>query len=324
MPTTQQAVLWTVAYADVFDYPLTLNEVHRYLWGLPATRKDVADILRPGRHRPLGLSHVTGNGDLPRGGYYTLPGREAIAGLRTRRERMAARLWTKAWSYAQWIARLPFVRMVALTGSLAMGNVERNADIDYLIITEPNRLWLCRACVVALTLCAARRGDTICPNYFLSENALALRERNLYTAREFAQMIPLYGLSAYQHMRACNPWVRNYLPNAKGPPDLATRMRTPDARDATLAAGHEVLKSVAEGMLRTPPFGRLEAWEMRRKLRKFNPQREFHPESGFGPDWCKGHFNDHMTRTLDAFSHRLQRLGGEGPRAWMAEAIALT
>jgi hypothetical protein len=313
MPTLQQAIAWTVAYADVFDFPLNFGEIQRYLWGISAARSDVAAALRPGALWPYSLSHIPAAGDPPAGGYYTLPGRESLVGLRARRERVAAPLWDKAQHWSRRMASLPFVRMVALTGSLAVGNVEPGADIDYLIVTAPGRLWVCRAGVIALTVWAAQRGDILCPNYFVSENALSIRERNPYTAREFAQMVPMRGLDVYRRMCACNAWVRDYLPNAQGVPDLSARV-CPGGREPR---GRPLPQTFAEAMLRARPGAWLEAWEMRRKLRKFSPQRENHPESGFGPDWCKGHFNDHMTRTMQAFAGRLRQLGADG--GWIGE-----
>jgi hypothetical protein len=243
-----------------------------------------------------------------------LQGRESIADLRARRERVAQALWGKAHMWSRRVAQLPFVRMVALTGSLAVGNVEPGADIDYLIVTAPDRLWVCRAAVIALTRWAARYGDVICPNYFVSERALAIRERNLYTAREFAQMIPLQGMSTYRRMCTRNTWVRGYLPNAQGAPTLSAHICVsdslhPDARS--------IPRALAEAILQTPPGNRLEQWEMQRKLRKFHTQREAHLESSFGPDCCKGHFGDHMTRTLHAFAQRVQQVRGESGAGWL-------
>jgi hypothetical protein len=37
---------------------------------------------------------------------------------------VASRMWPQAARYAQAIARLPFVRLVALTGALTMDNVD--------------------------------------------------------------------------------------------------------------------------------------------------------------------------------------------------------
>ena len=67
----------------------------------------------------------------------------------------------QAVRYGLTIARLPFVRMVAVPGALTMDNVEPGDDVDYLIVTAPDRLWLCRAVVIELVVKpAARRPRT--------------------------------------------------------------------------------------------------------------------------------------------------------------------
>ena len=193
----EHAIVQAVAYADVFDYPLTVDEIHRYLIGVPASRGAVRAALATPRLVPEVLSRS--------GRYFTLAGRESAIDTRRRRAAVAADYWRRAVRYGHLIGNLPFVRMVAVTGALAMDNIA-DGDIDYLVITEPGRLWLCRALVVGLVRTAAFRGTELCPNYFLSEQALVLSERNLFTAHEVAQMVPLSGIETYQRLRSLNRW----------------------------------------------------------------------------------------------------------------------
>jgi hypothetical protein len=187
--------------------------------------------------------------------------------------------------------------MVAVTGALAMDNVA-DADIDYLIVTEPGRLWLCRALVVGLVRAAAMRGATLCPNYFLSERALAIDEQNLFTAHEVTQMVPLVGSATYARFRQLNAWTREYLPNADGAPK----------RIAMVEPGRVGARGVLESSLRSRFGSALEGWERSRKMRKLGRRGDGHTEAAFGPDWCKGHFDDHGQLTLARYSARLAAL----------------
>ena len=87
-------------------------------------------------------------------------------------------------------------------------------DIDYLVVTADDHLWVSRAFVLLVVRWAARRGQEICPNYFLSQRALRLHDRNLYTAHELAHMVPLYGRPIYDDLRRANgrdePWPIKY------------------------------------------------------------------------------------------------------------------
>jgi hypothetical protein len=289
-PAVERAILLTLAYADIFDYPLTVAEVHRYLVGAAAPPAAIRAALEGGRLARRSLVH--------HGGYVMLPGREAIVAKRQRRAAVAAKLWPRALRYGRAVARLPFVRMVAVTGALAMDNVEPEADIDFLIVTEPGRLWLCRALVIGIVRLAARWNDRLCPNYFLSEQALVIREHTLYTAHELVQMVPLAGLATYQRMRRLNPWADTFLPNADGPPRHSPAGRVPD----------HPANRLLEAALRTPAGGWLERWEMDRKVLKFSRQRNGAAETAFCADWCKGHFDGHGERTQAAFTDRLRAI----------------
>jgi hypothetical protein len=74
----ETAVWRTIAYSDVFDYPLRLSEIHHFLEGVPADLAEVERVLANGRLRPRHLSY--------RAPYYMLPGRETIGQIRQRRE----------------------------------------------------------------------------------------------------------------------------------------------------------------------------------------------------------------------------------------------
>ena len=291
--TLENAILWTVAYADVFDFPLSIEQLHRYLIGMKVSSQRLQSVLSDGNLASYRMSNISG--------LFTLQGRENIVGIRKQRAKYSVHLWAKASSYGQLIARLPFVRMVAVTGALAMDNAQPGDDIDYLIVTAPGRLWLCRAIVIALVRRAAQRGDVICPNYFLSERALVFFQRSLYTAHELAQMVPLSGQGVFERIRKLNTWSNGFLPNAEGHPPRPLSSRESDAL--------QPLFTLAESALKSPLASWLEQWEMSRKVQKFQGQVREGAEVSFCADWCKGHFDGHGEETIRAFNARLKEFG---------------
>ena len=286
------AILRTLNYADLFDYALTPEEVFRFLIGAPATRADVDAALN---------DHSRLNGDVTRSdGFLTLPQRQALVEARLRLRAMAQRQLPRARLYARLLAYLPFVRMIALTGGLAMENARDN-DIDYFIVTVPGRLWLVRGVAVALVRLARLMGDYLCPNFLLPENALAVREQNVYTAHEIVQMVPLYGFKTFRHMRALNPWTNAFLPNANGVHALENE------KPLNRLGGW--LKQVAERALGGAIGDRIERWEMRRKIAKLSAQIPKNADAvSFSADACRGFTSGHGNRTLTEFDKRMRQL----------------
>ncbi|MBI3944019.1 MAG: hypothetical protein HY326_13465 [Chloroflexi bacterium] len=295
---TEQAILQSLIYADLFDFPLTADEIHRYLPGLsvPAT------ILRAALAENFGwrdFSHTEG--------YFTLPGRRDIIPIRQQRRENANRLWIKAHRYAALIAHIPYVRMVAVTGTLAVENVKTGDDIDYLIITAPGRLWLCRALVIGLVRLARLVGDELCPNYFLSERMLETRVRNLFTARELVQMVPLYGAATYAQFRLANKWTQAFFPNANASPANGLLRE--------VNGSFKMLKQYLEKFLSGSWGDWLERWEMQRKILRLTRQAETAGVSAapgaaiFTADCCKGHFEGYDRIILDRYRAGLQTYG---------------
>jgi hypothetical protein len=289
----ERAILNTLLYSDLFDYPLTPAEVAHYLIGLPGTTDDVRTCL-------VRTCYLAGR-IVELDGYLTLRGREGLIARRIDRAATSDRLWRHARRFVRVLRLLPFVRMIAITGALAMNNSGTGDDIDVLIVTAPDRVWLTRAFAVALVYAGKLGGNTLCPNYVLSERALVLDRRTLFVAHEFVQMVPVYGAAVYDRMCAANGWVQSLLPNAVRP-----GWHAPDQQPGVI--GH-AFKCGLERLLSGRLGDVLEAWEMRRKIRKFR-RKLGRPDGAaiLDREHVKGHFDDYGAPVMQLFTERLMQV----------------
>ena len=281
----ERAILETLAYSDVFDYPLTLDELHRFLT-FPATVAEIQECM-------LGMKNIAFAN-----GYYFLAGRSEIVDIRKQREENSRKAFRRAMFYGRILGRLPFIRMVALTGSLAMLNLSKNRDMDYMLVAKPGRVWTARAFALLLARVTRLFGDVICPNVIVSENALEWKVRNLYTAHEFAQMISISGEGVFYRLRVVNKWVEDVLPN------INTGSTTLDSRSLL----REKFQYIVELPLRGKLGNLFEVWEMDRKIARFKKQAGYGAETNFSVDVCQGNFDHHGSWTLKAYEERLRTL----------------
>ncbi len=134
MSPIEDAILRTVIYADIFQFPLNRRELHHYLIAdQPVSRAQVDAALD---------SSSFLRQELEIGSEYVIcAGRQSLISLRAERDQASALLWSPALTYARWLARLPFVRMVALTGALAVRNAwAEDDDLDYVLVTAAGRV----------------------------------------------------------------------------------------------------------------------------------------------------------------------------------------
>lgn len=219
----QSAILRTLCYADIFDYPLTAKEIFRYLIWLPNAAPSASSVRSVLLKSYPNIERV--------GKYFTLKGRSKTVQIRKKRQKYAKEKMEIAKRVGKWLKRIPTIKMVALTGALAMGNSDEGDDIDLLLITSRNRLWFTRLFTVIITetLGVRRRptkrksesiNDKICLNLWLDETALNVPkpQQNLYTAHEVAQTKPLWSKGVvYEKFLTQNAWIKEYLPNIKIP-----------------------------------------------------------------------------------------------------------
>ena len=293
MPTLplDEAILRTLLYADIFDYPLTPEEICYFLIETSASRAAVLDRLE---HSPWLQARVAHSA-----GYVTLRNRQGLGAVRAARAAASAALWPAARQWGAVLGALPVVRLVAVTGALAVDNAPAQDDIDYLIVTTPGRVWLARALAVGVVRLARLWRVGLCPNYVLAHSALAQRRRDLFVAHDVVQMVPLAGLAVYAELRAANAWTAAYLPQAERP-----LRAEPDQSPRGLArAAQRALEWLLGGRLGDA----LEAWERRRKLDRFAPAaRQAHAAAELDAEHVKGHFDDHGHPILQRFEARLR------------------
>lgn len=287
-----EAVRATVAYADIFDMPIEPAHLHRFLVGAAATEAEAEKA----------VDRLVAEDQLVRSnGVIHLAGRDEVVDIYHDRTDRAATMWREAEQWGRRIGRLPFVRMVAVTGGLAVDSVADHDDIDYFIVTRPGRLWLTRLSIVVLGRLARLRNADLCPNYIVSDAVLEMDEQTVYVARELAQMVAVVGPDLCAEVRRRNEWMFDFLPNATIEGDL----------------GHAVpqrigpVRRFCERLLLIAPLDRVEAWEMDRKIAKLSGVRSRRPEVGapdessFSPDVCKGHMVGNAAGIDAAWKQRL-------------------
>ncbi|MCB9453400.1 MAG: hypothetical protein H6672_18365 [Anaerolineaceae bacterium] len=296
MKRIEAAILRTVLYGDVFHFPMTVPEIHHFLIDdESASLEAVQDTLMHSEVLPTWLHMERG---------YVMYGQQPdLIELRLTREAASTKLWPLAQAYGRWLARLPFISMIALTGALAMRNAAAgDDDLDYLVITSPGRVWLARAFTIIMVRLARLRGVMLCPNYLLDESNLMQHDRNSFMAHEIVQMLPLYGEPLYRQMRTENDWTRAYLPNANEPFYPAELYH--------MGWGWRMVKRLGEFLLSGAIGDRLEHWEYQRKLRRFAPDMQIpHSSARLDETQVKGHFSDHGHPALQRYYEHLRACG---------------
>ena len=201
----RSSILKTLAYFDLFNYPLSLEDIRRFLdveADEVVIETEVRSLLRQARVYRTGP-------------YYSLQNNPALADRRQKGEVHADELLLIAARNAKLLYQFPFVRGVCISGSLSKRCADERADIDYFIITRANRLWIARTLMHLFKKLSYMRGHQhrFCMNYYIDEEALEIKEKNIFTATELLTLMPMCGNGALDQFFEANSWTSLYLPH---------------------------------------------------------------------------------------------------------------
>ena len=281
-PTREQelAVLRSVIYASLFDYPLTLAQLHASLVGVRAEADTIAGWWRESELLQATIEH--------RDGWYFPAGRDDLIRTRTRREALSRTLLERDRRILSLISRIPFVRMVALSGSLAHLNAEGSADLDLFVVTAPGRVWSVTLAALVLTKLLGCRKH-VCINYVVSERAMEIRPADLFSANQIIHLRPVMGVEVFTRFVKTNSFVRDFYPNFKLPADLPKpQAPSPKPLERALAIVAPLAERVARGIYQRHLEAKAQQWRSRDQVR-------------LEPECLKLHTSSHRAQTIERY-----------------------
>lgn len=191
--------------------------------------------------------------------FYSLRNDPLLADRRMKGNLLANKEMKHAVKAAAILARLPYVKGLAISGSLSKNFADEYTDVDFFIVTAADRLWIARSFLQLLYKLAhlVGKGRWFCLNYYIDEKGLPISERNIFTAMEIVTLVPMYGAETMSHFLNANGWINNYFPLHKPASDQLREMRP------------GIFRKGIELILNTKLGDRLDVWLMKITKRRW-------------------------------------------------------
>lgn len=209
-------IIKTIAWFDIFDYPMAKEELQRY--GLFSNACSLSEIESE-------LSILVTNRDIiESGNFYHLPGREGIVAERKKRFNYADLKFKRAILVSKVFRFVSSVELVALGNLIGSHNLRAKGDIDLLVVVKPGTIWLTRFLLTAIVKLLGVRPstkkteNTICLSFYTTSGNLNFESiadvDHLYFYYWLAFLTPIFDRSnVYAQIFENNAWLKERLPN---------------------------------------------------------------------------------------------------------------
>lgn len=249
--------LKAILYFSIFRYPLKIEEIHSY------TNNSTLDETSNELQHLMDEKILTKIDDF----YVYAKDLESVT-KRLRGNLQAKKALVKAKERAAFISKFPYVEAVGVSGSLSKGYYDNESDIDFFVITTPNKLWICRTLLMLykkIFLLNSRK--YFCVNYFISANHLEIEEQNRFTATEMKTLIPMQGAAVFEKFYENNKWVNAYF--SKFNPDLSA---VPNTENPFLTKAIQFILDNRIGMSIDAAFKKITLRKWKSKFRFMNTE----------------------------------------------------
>lgn len=286
-------IIKTLAYYDIFNYPLKAEEVFNFLQTNSVSLNDVCHSLNSLADRQQLYRH---------GDFYTLQANQELITRRITGNQRAVSYLEIAKRKAKFIALFPFVRAVLASGSLSKGYIDEKSDIDFFVITHPGRLWIARMLLVLYKrLFLFNSHKFFCVNYFVDTLHLEIEEKNIFTATELATVIPLHGAAYYKQLIASNGWLKGFFPNFS----LRSVKEVPEEKAGITKKILEKIINLFAGRLANQFFMSLTRRRWDRLYKKNYGTNDFKVAFKTRDHVSKNHPNHYQRRVIELYNQKL-------------------
>jgi len=226
MNELEKNTLSTIAWFDIFDYPLTIWELYKYNFQQPIPQKQFLTFQKI--QERLGKSEELRKIISYKDGFYFLRWRDDLVKIRKERYLITEQKYKKFFKIAKILAIVPFVRVIAVATGLSYANSKKEDDVDLFIIAAKNRIWSVRFfSILIIKIFKARptllnKKDKVCLNFFITEENLDLKKvcllekdnlPDIYFIYWMAWLYPIYQQKGiWQKFIQANLWLKTYLP----------------------------------------------------------------------------------------------------------------
>jgi hypothetical protein len=292
-----KSIFKTLLYFDIFQYPLTAAEIFKHLPTSHVTPDQVVTELK--RLSDQSLLYSISD-------FFSVQNNQALGGRRIKGNQLALQQLTLAKKKSLFISKFPFVRAVMASGSLSKDYMDNHSDLDFFVITQPNRLWIARMILVLYKkIFLFNSHKHFCINYYLDENHLEIEEKNIFTATELATLIPLYGKEYYLQLMAANDWLKNYLPNhaQRSVENISV------CEPSWLKRQFESIISLLGANRIERLFMKLVSLRWKRRYQSTYSKPDFEVAFKSKEYVSKGHPNNHQQKVLRLYQQKLEEFG---------------
>lgn len=316
MNQMRNPVLATIIYYDIFDYPLTLLEVHKYLVN-PGRISRITEGLGEIELNEVSreLDKLVNSGIIgQKNGFYFLYNRDGLYDLRMERQKIADQKWKKFLKTAKFLALAPYLRGIFASGSMAINNTDEKSDFDVLIIAKSGRLYTCRLFLWLISsLMGTRRKkhekiapDKLCFNHYLTDSSLYIPHESIFNAQTYVNLKPaMIRPGLVDEFYSANLWLNNYVYNFR-PQKEFTRRSVEPSRFLTAFA------STGEFLLDSFLGNWLESFSKKYQQKRINNDPKTHQPGGrvvFTDNELEFHPGSFEKIVIAKYKEGLKRLG---------------